>query len=247
MATGLKHHGWQVKHTTQYMPGDLVFFWGIRRQEEIRQALKEGCDVCILERGYIGDRKRYSSVSFGGGLNGRGIFTGPLHDPERFEKVFSGYLKPWRPPKDGYALIMGQVPGDMSVKGVNLDEVYRKAAGELRDAGWTQIYFRGHPLAGGRCRPGVKSLEGDLQDAIAGAALVITYNSNAGVDAMLGGRPVVALDEGSMVYEIAGHSACEVVNPDRTEWAHALAWKQWTKDEMRSGECWEAVSYGRQW
>jgi len=68
----------------------------------------------------------------------------------------------------------------------------------------------------------------------------MTYNSNTGVEAAMAGRPVIAMDEGSMAYEIAGHQVTDIITPDRTAWAHALAWKQFTIDEIQSGFCQEA-------
>jgi hypothetical protein len=75
---------------------------------------------------------------------------------------------------------------------------------------------------------------------MAGAGLVVTFNSNTGVDAALFGRPVIAMDEGSMAWPVAGHQVTEIVMPDRSAWAARLAWCQWTMDEMRSGACQEA-------
>jgi hypothetical protein len=187
---------------------------------------------------------RYSSVSFGGGLNGRGDFRGPRHDGSRFERLFADRLRPYDVPEGGYALIMGQVPGDMSIKETNIDAWYGRTASALKNVGWS-VRFRPHPLAGRRGGArGVghlKEASGGLPDALKGAGVVVTYNSNSGVDAALYGRPVIAFDAGSMVYEIAGHQVDEIVTPDRTAWAHAIAWKQWTKAEMASGECIEAI------
>ena len=229
MGEGLVRHGWTVKHTNAYELCDLVCFWGVRMQDQIKQAQNHGSDICILERGYIGDRKHYTSVSFGGQLNGRAEFRGPLQNPSRWEQCGHS-LQPWDPQADGYALIMGQVQGDASVTGVRLDNWYRQARLDLEAQGWVDIRFRPHPIT---TRVGTQV---DLATELAGAALVVTYNSNSGVDAILAGRPVIAYDHGSMVWELSGQQC-----PDRLTWAHAMAWKQWTKDEMQSGECWEAL------
>lgn len=247
-ADGLRRHGWQVKHATDYEKGDLVCIWSVRRGDLIKRAKLEGCDVCILERGYVGDRFKYSSVSFGGELNGRAEFRGPFADPSRWRRHFAHLIRDYDPPKDGYALIMGQVPGDMSVKHANIEQWYDQTAKALTKLGWN-VRFRAHPLAGrrGGSRGGghLKEVSGGLCGALAAAGVVVTFNSNSGVDAALYGRPVIAFDSGSMVYEIAGHQVDEIITPDRTAWAHRLAWCQWSKDEMSSGECWEAVNHDR--
>jgi hypothetical protein len=230
--------------TNDAEPCDLFVLWGVRRQDYIRRAKSHGSDVCVLERSYLADRFTWTSVSFGGELNGRAEFRTPQGvGLERFES-FGLKLTPWCIRPDGYALIIGQVPGDQSIKDVDINSFYRQTAEALRRAGHQEVYFRAHPQATGRRTgtfQGVPTLGGDLAHALAGAKLVLTWNSNTGVDAALAGRPVVAMDPGSMVWDIAGHQVDEVRTPDRTAWASRLAWCQFTKAEMESGFCQEAV------
>lgn len=243
-AEGLRRHGWRVSAAVGFEPADLVVMWGVRKRHDIAAAKAAGADVVVLERGYLGDRMSWTSVSFGGGLNGRGEFRGARTDPERFETHFGGLMRPWREDRGGYALLIGQVPGDMSLAEVDIDQWYRIAAKALRRQGW-EVMFRPHPLAGRRAAPryshGVKHVGGTLHEAMDRAGLVVTWNSNAGVDAALYGRPVVAMDPGSMAWDVAGHQVTETETPDRADWAARLAWKQFSRAEIASGECWEAV------
>lgn len=234
---GLKHHGWQVDladrtKTNQIPKCDLLVLWGIRDQEAIKLQKSRGDEICILERGYIGDRFAWTSVSFGGGLNGRGIYRGPLQDSTRWQKHFNHLLKEWNDRPNGYALIMGQVPGDTAVKNVDLTAFYRIASNTLIAKGM-ETRFREHPRFHNKPRP----LENDL----AGARCVVTWNSNSGVDSVLAGIPVVTMDIGAMAWDVSGHELAMPPKPDRTAWAHAIAWKQWTKDEMASGYCWDMI------
>jgi len=80
-----------------------------------------------------------------------------------------------------------------------------------------------------------------LAEALAETRSVVTFNSNSGVDAVLSGVPAVTMDRGAMAWDVTGHMPAEIVRPDRTAWAHALAWKQWTKDELESGAAWDIV------
>jgi hypothetical protein len=50
--------------------------------------------------------------------------------------------------------------------------------------------------------PGAPILDGELADALSGAAVVVTYNSNTGVDALLAGKSVTAADKGSMIWGV---------------------------------------------
>lgn len=247
---GLKRHGWDVEYSLTWRASDLYVQWGVRRRHELAAQRETGGDICIVERGYLPDRFHWCSVGFGGGLNGRAEFRGTSTDPARLHKHYPGILKPWRE-TDGYALIMGQVPGDMSLQpiGGRLDAWYVLAAAELRQAGW-DVRYRPHPsaLARGRGRgpKGITVTEGTLDEALAGAGVVVTYNSNSAVDAVLAGVPAITMDEGSMAWPVTTHDLAAVpVRPDREAWAARLAWCQWSLEEMRSGECWDAVGRER--
>jgi hypothetical protein len=245
---GLARHGWRITHGAKPDACDLLVMWGVRRQEWIWAQKADGGEVCILERGYVGDRFVSASVSFGGGLNGRGTFRGPMHDGGRWRRHFAHLMQPWRGEDDrrGYALLVGQVPGDQSLAGVNIDRWYYQTLLGLRRFG-REVRFRPHPRAVelGRAQypsmDGVVRASGDLADVLRGAGLVVTFNSNTAVESVLAGVPTIAMDEGSMAWPVTGHAVGEIVTPDRTPWAHWLAWCQWTMDEMRSGDCWAAV------
>jgi hypothetical protein len=144
-------------------------------------------------------------------------------------------MRPWRETPAagrGLALVMGQVPGDQAIKGIAIDDWYRTAAEAYRMAGF-ETRFRAHPN-GGPARP----LQADLDEA----ACVVTWSSNSAVDAVLAGVPTVAMDRGSMAYQVAGHELGTMPPmPDRMAWSHALAWKQWSMKEMAGGDCWAAV------
>ncbi len=221
-------------------PADLLVIWGIRRADAIARQKAAGGEVIVLERSYIGDRFEQTSVSFGGNLNGRAKFVGPFEDGSRFENSFGHLMRPWQR-RDGYALIIGQVPGDQSIKHINIDEWYRQTAKALRNYGWPQVRFRQHPKAGRAGHHAITPIHGTLDEAMAGAGLIVTFNSNTAVEAALFGRPVIAMDEGSMAWDVAGHQVTQIVTPDRTAWAHRLAWCQWTREEFASGYCAEMV------
>lgn len=234
---GLERHGWSVSIEYALKPADMVVFWGVRRRRDI--AVQQGRGhVCVLERGYVGDRQEWTSVSFGGGLNGRGKFYGPFDDASRWQRHFAGMMKPWR--TDGrYALVLGQVPTDMSLIGTNGPMFWTQAREQLERKGF-EVRFRPHPLADRHPKPNAPSLEQDL----AGARFTVAWNSNSTVDAVLAGVPSVTMDEGAMAWPVTGHALEMPPAPDREAWAHALAWKQWRLEEMQSGYCWETVRSG---
>lgn len=245
-AEGLERHGWAVDVGETWRPSDLLIVWGVRRTIDIAAQRRHGGAIVVLERGYIGDRFAWTSVSFGGGLNGRAEFRGAKEDGARFEKHHGHLMRDWQH-RDGYALLIGQVPNDMSLAPVKgrLDGWYRETAAALKAAGW-DVRFRPHPVAlekrvGGDV-PGVPTIGGTLDEALAGAGVVVTFNSNTAVDAVLAGVPAITVDEGSMAWPVTGHEISDVLRPDRGAWAARLAWCQYSDAEMRSGECWAAVN-----
>jgi hypothetical protein len=128
----------------------------------------------------------------------------------------------------------------MSVKGVNLPAFHKKAAAEFAARGFS-VKFRPHPMALRERCEGATRTTGELADALAEAAVTISWNSNASVDAVLAGVPSVTMDEGAMAFNVTGHELKFPPMPDRERWAHWLAWTQWRLEEMTSGHCWDAI------
>lgn len=221
---------------------DAVATWGWRRGRRIFERNRGLLPVLVMERGYLGNRFEWTSLGWNG-LNGRAKFpeinaSWPLAR-RRFERNFGDLMKPWQR-RDGYALIMGQVPNDASCANVNMPHFYRSTAAKLLSIGY-QVRFRPHPLAPEKGTPGYTT-KGTLQEDLGGAALVVNWNSNSGVDAVLAGVPLVACDEGSMAWEVASHSLDRpVIFPDRTDWAARLAWKQWLPSELADGSAWRTI------
>lgn len=217
----------------------LVVCWGWRGG---RRWHARGRDVLVLERGYIGDRFVYSSVGLNG-LNGRATF-GPSQEDSgaRFQK-FGVPLEPWNPAGE-YVLLVGQVAGDAALQGRDLSGWYASTAKQAAAVYGLPVRFRQHPKERRIVRrvPGTYADTGTLREALEGAAVVVTFNSNTGVEAMLAGKPTVAVDEGAMAWPVAAHELGAEANPDRRAWAYDLAWKQWGVEEIASGEALRGIA-----
>jgi hypothetical protein len=231
LAQGLRAHGIDaVLSSSDRSRTKYVACWGWRIGKLLRNA---GHEVLVMERGYLGNRFEWTSLAWNG-LNGRGTFPpAPRDNGERFKKHFC--MLPWKSGGE-YALIMGQVPGDASLQGRNLVPWYRQAAEQAAEAYGLPVHFRPHPVA---LRKGHRHVvsgtirsAGALESALAQAAVVITYNSNSGVDSVLAGVPTVAVDEGSMASPVVAKNIGEMITPNRERWAAELAWKL---DEIASG------------
>ena len=172
------------------------------------------------------------------GLNGRADFCNADAGSARWERHFASFMQPWK--KDGeYALLMGQVRGDASIADINISDWYAKTAARLSEQGWT-VMFRPHPNGRAVAPDRAFTLVGSLEGALASAARVVTFNSTSGVDAVLAGVPTIAMDRGSMAWDVATHDVEEaLVTPDRVPWAERLAYAQWNDDEISGGVAWE--------
>ena len=240
---GFQRHGIavQVNKPGQLDKCDLAVCWGVRRPHQMRTGRRS----LIVERAYVGDRFYWTSLGYDG-LNGRADFVNRNVKPDRWDGLFSEYMRPWRDRIDGeYVLVAGQVPSDMSLRGLNAPDLYAKVRDSLASLGVPAV-FRPHPKAEGVRVPGMGLCRRkSLTEALERALWVVTINSNTAVDAVLSGVPSVTLDVGAMAYMVTGHDPRTVPpTPDRTEWAHGLAYTQWSPEEIARGDAWDHLKHG---
>lgn len=242
IAEGMLRHGVRltIKDYREYSPSDLAVMWGHRHTHIVNGQRTQGADYLVMERGFVGDRMRWTACGFNG-LNGRGIYHTRNVTSDRWDALFSGLLRPQRMNDDGYILVMGQCPGDVSLRGKCIYRWARVIASRARAAfPRRDVFFRPHPLRRPANPTGVPTMDCDLRTALDGAFCVVTYNSNSGVDAALNGNRVVAWDEGSVAWPVSTHTLTDAPRHfPRRKWAAKLAWMQWTDDEIRRGDTWE--------
>lgn len=212
--------------------GATAAAWGWKRGKRFH--CSSGRNVIVFERGYIGDRKRYTSIGWNG-LNGRAEFPDVEVNGDARFLAHGGTLRPWRDSGD-YILITGQVPGDASLQGRNLTGWYELMASQASRHYGKPVYFRGHP-AQRNFRPNIKHRPIEsLNEALEGAFMVLTYNSNSALDAVMAGVPCFAGDVGAMAWPLCSHDVRERVFPDREEHCNRIAHLQWSAEEILSGE-----------
>lgn len=209
--------------------------WGWRKGKELRD---KGHNVVVMERGYIGDRFKYTSLGWNG-LNGYATFPNyPDDGGDRF-RSHGGIIKPWK--KHGeYILILGQVKGDASLQNKDISQWYRNIAKQAYEIYGLPVYFRPHPESirrGGYTHvSGIENKAGTLEDALSGALFTIAYNSNSCLDSILSGVPCFAGDKGTMAWGLCMDDIGSLEYPEREKIAHSISWTQWTLDEIRTGE-----------
>ena len=116
------------------------------------------------------------------------------------------------------------------------------------------VHFRQHPnLTKKGLKQNIKNTifnkEEDYQECLKKALLVVTFNSNSSVDALLAGKPTYVHDRGAMAYDFTNNdlSNIQLDEPkNRKKFFDNLAWKQYTIEEISSGECLKNIKlYGR--
>jgi hypothetical protein len=242
-AEGLARHG--VAHFLAELgmcrrDCDVAVCWGARSAERLAHR-----PYVLLENGYLGKEGAdpYRSVGING-LGGRADYGNRGMPPDRW-RALGIEVAPWRA-GDGCVIVCGQVLTDRShTPWVDITTWYRRTVEVVARLGRGPVLFRPHP----RCRasaetppvPGVPISCLPLAEDLARARCLVTFNSTVGVDAAVAGVPLIACDEGSMAYAVAGHDPAEAGDPprpDRTQWGYDLAYAQWRQVEIAAGEAW---------
>jgi hypothetical protein len=207
--------------------------------------LNQGKEILIIEKGFL-NRDKYFSV----GLNnqtGKGIYFNENMPSDRFNALDID-VKPWTI-KGKNIILCGQIYWDTSVQHIDYKKWLQDTAKELRKLTDKPIIYRPHPK-----RPesisevkglitSTKSYQEDLKDAFA----VVAFNSNSALEAMIEGVPAFVYDKGSMVYNIANRDIKDINAPYynyREQTLYNIAYTQWNKEEMRSGQAWEHIKKG---
>jgi hypothetical protein len=258
---GLSTHGVLRKLTSlnKYLstdPPDVAVVFGtfkkaipasFRRGAIIESQKLLGKQSLILEKGYVKRDEYYASGW--NALNGHANFCNCGMDDRRWQSL-NIELERQRP-RGEHILLCGQVPHDASCQHVPFIEWLHQRVVEIQEKTDRPIIFRPHPLAADMpLILGTELSEATLEEDFNRAAAVVTLNSNMGVLSMIAGLPTYALDPGSMVWGLAWSTLRSINDPQghdddrRTQWAHDIAYAQWTLDEMRSGAAWTHLSRG---
>lgn len=198
--------------------------------------------VALCECGYLGNRNYWCSLSLDG-LNGRGIH---VEGPERPPPA----LEPWRGAREGYALLLGQIPEDWAVRVALKDRPYadwmREATLVLERYGFT-VRYRPHPEVSMRDLTLTKQPP-SLREELDGARIAVTLNSTAAIEAICMGVPTVTWDRrGCMAGAVSSECGglwLKDEPPHRRAWVNRLARLQWNMEELADGSAWRAMRGG---
>lgn len=244
----------------EYEPCDAAAVFSLHGpgQAILTDYRQRGTPLVVVDYGYVRrgtphegrthPGKFYYSVGLNG-LNGHADFKNHLMPGDRWQAL-GVELKPWK--TDGkYIVVCGQKNQDIAI-GNQIPRVWAQRTIRAIQAITTRpVIFRPHPLDPAQKRPiGVPHSEhSTLAEALSEAWACVAYNSNSLVEALIQGVPAFALGPGSMVDGVCNTDLSQLadpVRPDRQQWAHSLAYAQWTINEMREGLPWTHLFAGTQ-
>jgi hypothetical protein len=219
------------------LDADIAVVWSWKQHGVIEHQHKREKHLLVLERGFLQPRMQWVSLTWDG-FNGRGRFPPAPEMAGTRESQYFARLKPWRQLGGKKALVVGQVPGDAALRGLDVPAWAQSVTDDLKINNYS-VTYRPHPSAFTPCPSGAKLSSSTLTADLAATDVVIVYNSTAAVEAIIEGVPTIVMDEGSVAYAMGSHTITEPLKqPDRTQWLRDLAWRQWSLEELADGSAW---------
>lgn len=156
-------------------------------------------------------------------------------------------LAPWRT-NGRHILLLGQTQLGYGTQhmATTINKWFQKVIRKLRGMTDRPIVFRPHPdekAVPSVDVPGflVQKRGRRLQEDLDGAWCCVAKTTNAAVEVIVHGIPVVTDDPLCMGYPVASHDFAEIENPstpERAQWAYDLMYTQWNVAELRKGLPW---------
>lgn len=204
-------------------------------------------------------------IGINGFLNHSGTFYVSKHGDDRLKKL-NVQWEGWKNNPDGDIILMLQLPGDASLRGVDIYEFGLWAYNNIRKYSNKNIIIRTHPhhnpkglddvhkfisdialLHDPKVKVVVGSKERTLEDDLKNAYCTVSYSSGSSIDSILAGIPTIALDPANFAYGISsnyiehidGDNLRRADNRDVQQWLYNLSYSQWSVEEMHSGRAWQ--------
>ena len=165
--------------------------------------------------------------------------------PDRW-KMLGLEMEPWRTSGE-HVLIFGQPTLSGHLYGFPLRDWLTNTARQIRENTDRPIILRRHPFQNFKVNAGIDNFQhsprdNTIEDDLKNAWCAVALTTNAAVDAILQGIPVITLDDRNVAYDVSEHRIENIespATPDRTQWACNLAYTQWNIEEVRAGLTWK--------
>ncbi|HSO41552.1 MAG TPA: hypothetical protein VLR47_01695 [Rhodospirillales bacterium] len=212
-----------------------------------------------LGRNRYSDEYGYYRVGVNGFLQDDADFNNAGSPPDRWARISEELglrLKPYR--SDGrHVLIVGQNPGDASLRGADIFAWMHRTAVAARGLTDRPIIVRPHPVTPQLMMrefdtrfsamkgividyPPIRPVRAVLEDCW----VLLAYSSSASIDALIEGIPCITSSPANMAWPVSDHELERIEQPTlfpREQWLSDLAYAQWSPEEMRSGVTWRQL------
>ena len=226
---------------------DMLIAWSLNGPGKY---CKEACrwqrkPLFVIELGYFDPyqrRRDYKSISLlpnGEGIhnNSCGFVEQMEMTAERLKDVFGVkvHMRKAKPIK-GKVVILGQVPGDTQLDGLDIEKWCDERKEQLESLGM-DVTYRPHPQTLNERPADWKPLSEEIEDA----ELVVGWNSTSLVECIIKGIPFYCGDKNSQYRSMS----CALDNPVarlvkvRKQFLANLAWCNYSTEEIRKGMMWE--------
>lgn len=209
-----------------------------------------------LGRNRYSDEYGYYRVGVNGFLQDDADFNNAGSEPNRWARMsveLGLTLKPYR--QDGrHVLIVGQNPGDASLRGADIFAWMHQTAVAARSLTDRPIIVRPHPVTPQTMMrefqerfsalpgividyPPIRPVRSVLEDCW----VLLAYSSSATIDALVEGIPCITSSPANMAWPVSDHALERIEQPTlfpREQWLADLAYAQWSPDEMADGTAW---------
>ena len=238
---------------------DGAMMFGVKARRLFAPHKEVGIPPIFVDKGYLGlkgtgARADYFKFSVGS-MHPLSYFQAEPHPGDRF-KALKITVKPWRSQTEGSKILLALSSRKYCVW-YGIDNPHKFAAKIVREiqkvldmaGNDCEIIYRpkpswdeAQPVKGaGYSRPP----EG-IRDVLRDTHCLVTHGSNAAIDAILMGVPVVVLGPG-IAQPVASRDIKGVIKPYRPsrgqvdQWLRDIAYCQWTTEELRSGLAWDHI------
>lgn len=224
-----------VDMPTALQPGNLISYGdGAGMQSLINQAQQEGREWVYIDRGYF--KARHYDGYYRVTHNAYQLQRVGAYPSTRFDAL-GLEIRPWR--KEGkHILVCPPSPHLASMVGLDSKAWLQKTLQTLRRYTKREIIVR-H-----KAPPGWRELH-PIEKVLEGAHALVTYASNAAIDALLMGIPIFMTSARGAAFAYSQADLTWIENPrfpeGREQLMYSLAANQWTVEEMKNGTCWRQL------
>ena len=161
----------------------------------------------------------------------------------------------WRTPHSIKPIIIAlQLPGDASLRGIDISKWALETCEEIREYTNRQIIVRTPQLTREFNTGYIEQMlnlhkldfqvgtKENLIPTLKNAHCSVTYSSGLGVDSVLAGCPAIATNSASFVYDLCSNDLAEIESPKtpgRDQWIYNLCYSQWNSQEIKEGTLWQ--------